>query len=218
VALAGITPGPGRNLGLNRPLAEATLDAGLRAGVTRVLLASSSAVYGAGGIPFTEDAPCAPVNAYGAAKLEMEAACAPWRARGLDICALRIGNVAGADALLLNVARTGPGGAVVIDRFADGGGPVRSYIGPATLAAVLATLCRHPGPLPEALNIAAPDPVAMTALAQAAGAHIETRPAPRGAHQRITLDCRRLAALHRFAPGDSTPAEMVRQWRAAGGA
>ncbi len=216
VALAGITPGPGRDLGLNRHIAEATLDAGLRAGVTRVLLASSSAVYGAGGIPFTEDAPCAPVNAYGSAKLEMEAACAPWRARGLDICALRIGNVAGADALLLNVARTGPGDAVVIDRFADGGGPVRSYIGPATLAAVLATLCRHPGPLPEALNIAAPDPVAMTALAQAAGAHIETRPAPRGAHQRITLDCRRLAALHRFTPGDSTPAEMVRQWRAAG--
>lgn len=216
VALAGVTPGPGRDLGLNRHIAEATLDAGLRAGVARVLLASSSAVYGAGGsIPFTEDAPRAPVNAYGSAKLEMETACAPWRARGLDICAMRIGNVAGADALLLNVARAGPGGAVVIDRFADGGGPVRSYIGPATLAAVLATLCRHPGPLPEALNIAAPGPVAMTALAQAAGAHIETRPAPRDAHQHITLDCRRLAALHRFAPGDGTPAEMVRQWHAA---
>jgi len=40
------------------------------------------------------------------------------------------------------------------------------------------------------------------------------RPAPQGAHQRITLDCRRLAALHRFAPTDSTSTEMVRQWRA----
>ena len=215
LALAGVTPGPGRDLTLNRRLAEATLDAALQAGVRRVLLASSSAVYGAGdGTPFSEDAPLAPVNAYGAAKLETEAACAPWRTRGLDICALRIGNVAGADALLLNVARAGPGDAVVIDRFADGGGPVRSYIGPSTLAAVLTTLCHHPGPLPEALNIAAPEPVAMAGLADAAGARIEMRPAPQGAHQRITLDCRRLAALHRFAPTDSTSTEMVRQWRA----
>jgi len=215
VALAGVTPGPGRDLRLNRTLADATLDAAVRAGVRRVLLASSSAVYGAGdGTPFAEEAARVPVNAYGAAKQEMEAACAPWRARGLDICALRIGNVSGADALLVNVARAGTGGAVVIDRFADGGGPLRSYIGPVTLAAVLATLARHPGPLPEALNIAAPEPVTMAALARAAGARVETRPAPPGAHQCITLDCRRLAALHRFAASDSTAEEMVRQWRA----
>ena len=149
IALAGVTPGPGRDLSLNRSIAEATLDAACRAGVRRVLLASSSAVYGPGdGRPLDEDAPCAPANAYGAAKLEMEAACAPWRVRGLDICCLRIGNVAGADALLVNVAQGGPDGAVVIDRFADGGGPVRSYIGPGTLTAVLSTLCRAPGPLP----------------------------------------------------------------------
>jgi len=215
VALAGVTPGAGRDLGLNRRLAEATFDAAARAGVGRVLLASSSAVYGAGdGTPFAEEAPCAPVNAYGTAKQEMEAACTRWRARGLDICALRIGNVSGADALLVNVARAGAGGAVVIDRFADGGGPLRSYIGPVTLAAVLATLARHHGPLPEALNIAAPEPVTMAALARAAGARVETRPAPPGAHQCITLDCRRLAALHRFAASDSTAEEMVRQWRA----
>ena len=216
VALAGVTPGPGRDLGLNRGLAEATLAAAAKAGVRRVLLASSSAVYGVGdGTPFAEDAPCAPINPYGTAKREMEAACLRWRARGLDICALRIGNVAGADALLRNVARAGAGGAVVIDRFADGGGPVRSYIGSATLAAVLATLVRHPGPLPVALNIAAPEPVAMTALAEAAGAQIGMRPAPPGAHQHITLDCRRLAACYPFDARDSTAKEMVRQWREA---
>ncbi|MET4101740.1 UDP-glucose 4-epimerase [Roseovarius sp. MBR-78] len=215
VALAGVVPGPGRDLSLNRTIAEATVDAAAQAGITRVILASSSAVYGAGEA-MDEDAPPAPVNAYGAAKREMETACAPWRARGMEICCLRIGNVAGADALLLNVA--GGHGALVIDRFADGGGPVRSYIGPATLAAVLATLCRHADPLPDVLNIAAPVPVAMTALAQAAGARYETRPAPPEAHQRITLDCRRLAALHHFAPKDSTAAEMVRQWHASSAA
>lgn len=215
IALAGVTPGPGRDLSLNRSIAEATFEAACRARVRRVLLASSSAVYGPGdGRPLEEDTPCAPANAYGAAKLAMEAACAPWRGRGLDVCCLRIGNVAGADALLVNVAQGGPDGAVVIDRFADGGGPVRSYIGPGTLAAVLATLCRAPGPLPRVLNIAAPAPVAMTALAEAAGAPYTMRPAPPGAHQRITLDCTRLAALHDFAPGDRMVAEMVRQWRA----
>jgi len=214
IALAGVTPGPGRDLTRNTTIAEATLAAVHEAGVPRVLLASSAAVYGARpGTPFAEDAACAPANAYGAAKRAMEIACASWRARGLDLCTLRIGNVAGADALLLNVGKAGPGDAVVIDRFDDGGGPVRSYIGPATLAAVLATLCRHTGPLPAVLNVAAPEPVAMTALADAAGARSEMRPAPPGAHQRITLDCRRLAALHRFAPEDSTADEMVRQWQ-----
>ena len=131
IALAGVTPGPGRDLSRNTTIAEATLAAAHETGVPRVLLASSAAVYGARpGTPFSEEAACAPANAYGAAKRAMEAACAPWRARGLDICCLRIGNVAGADALLLNVGRAGPGGAVVIDRFDDGGGPVRSYIGP----------------------------------------------------------------------------------------
>ena len=216
IALAGVTPGPGRDLSLNREIAEATLDAAFHAGVRRVLLASSSAVYGAGcGKPFEEEAPCAPVNAYGAAKRDMEAVCGPWRARGLEICCLRIGNVAGADALLLNVAHTRAGEPVRIDRFADGGGPVRSYIGPATLAAVLATLCRHAGPLPPVLNIAAPVPVAMTALTEAASARYEMHPAPTGAHQRITLECSRLVALHNFAAGDSMATEMIRQWQTA---
>jgi nucleoside-diphosphate-sugar epimerase len=216
IALAGVTPGPGRDLSHNRHIAEATLDAACQAGLRRVLLASSSAVYGPGdGRPVNEDAPCAPANAYGAAKLEMEAACSPWRGRGLDICCLRIGNVAGADALLLNVAHGVKGGSLSIDQFADGGGPVRSYIGPGTLAAVLATLCRAPGPLPRVLNIAAPAPVAMTALAEAAGAPYTMRPAPPGAHQRITLDCTRLAALHDFEPEDSTASVMVRQWERA---
>ncbi|MGX0901487.1 UDP-glucose 4-epimerase [Roseovarius sp. MBR-79] len=211
VALAGVVPGAGHDLAHNRILAEATLAAAESAGITRVLLASSSAVYGSGE-HITEDTACAPANAYGAAKLEMEAVGRAWRDRGLEVCALRIGNVAGADALLLNVARGT--GEITLDVFADGAGPLRSYIGPRTLAQVLVTLCLRDGALPSALNIAAPAPVTMAALAQAAGASSRPRPASPTAHQRITLDCTRLAALHAFAPEDSTPGEMVRQWRA----
>lgn len=214
VVLAGVTPGPGKDLGLNRSLAEACLEAASRAGIPRVLLASSSAVYGAAtGEPMPETAPCAPVNAYGAAKLDMEQACASWRAQGMDLCLLRIGNVAGADALLLNVAMAAPGQVIEIDVFKDGRGPVRSYIGVRTLAQVLRTLSLQPAPLPNVLNIGSPEPVSMDALADAAGQPWRARVAAGPTPQMITLDCSLLASLHSFAAQDSDPADMVRQWK-----
>lgn len=210
VMLAGVTPGPGKDLDLNRTLAEACLDAASQAGISRVLLASSSAVYGAGAV-LSETATCAPVNAYGAAKLRMEQACAPWRKQGMDLCLLRIGNVAGADALLLNAAKAAPGQTIEIDIFDDGRGPVRSYIGVRTLAQVLQTLCLHPASLPAVLNIGTPEPVSMDALADAAGQPWRARVAASQSPQTITLDCSLLASLHSFAPQDSDPANMVQQ-------
>jgi nucleoside-diphosphate-sugar epimerase len=216
VSLAGVTPASAADLSLNTPLAVAVLQAAVTAGIPRVLLASSSAVYGAGnGIPLAEGSPLAPVTPYGSAKQEMEAACAPWRARGLEVCCLRIGNVAGADALLSRAARAAPDVPLTIDRFADGGGPVRSYIGVETLADVLHHLATRTAPLPACLNIAAPREVAMTDLADAAGRAVERQSAPSDAQQRITLDCSALAALYRFAPASCDPAEMVAQWRRA---
>jgi nucleoside-diphosphate-sugar epimerase len=175
-------------------------------------LTSSSAVYGApkGNAPLQEDDEPRPVNDYGRSKLAMEEICEPWRARGMDICCLRIGNVAGADVLLLNgMAADKP---LVIDRFDDGGGPLRSYIGPATLARITATLAANPEPLPFHINIGAPEPVAMADLASAAGIAWAWQKAPPSAHQRITLDLSRLEALYSFAPTDSRPKELIDQW------
>jgi UDP-glucose 4-epimerase len=211
IAYAGITPAYGADLGLNADLAEATLAAAFEAGIGRVLLTSSSAVYGApkGNAPLREDDKPNPVNDYGRSKLVMEEICAPWRARGMDICCLRIGNVAGADVLLLNgMAADKP---LFIDRFDDGGGPLRSYIGPATLARITASLAAHPGFLPSHLNISAPVPVAMADLASAAGFAWTWQEAPATAHQRITLDLSRLEALYSFAPADSDPREIIDQ-------
>ncbi|AHM03752.1 hypothetical protein roselon_01364 [Roseibacterium elongatum DSM 19469] len=214
ICLAGVTPGPGADLSLNTGLAEAALTAAHRAGIGRVLVASSSAVYGAGdGTPFSETARTDPVNAYGAAKLDMERACAPWRDKGVEVCCLRIGNVAGADALLLNVARSAPDQPLVIDRFADGRGPVRSYIGARSMADVLLTLATTPRDLPEVLNVAAPGHVWMEDLARAAGHPFDFRDAPPTAYQSITLACARLAALHDFAPDAADPAALVTQWK-----
>ncbi|WP_273523523.1 NAD-dependent epimerase/dehydratase family protein [Rhodosalinus sediminis] len=195
LVLAGVTPGPGAALEDNAALAAACLDAARAAGIPRVLYASSSAVYGAPGArPFREDDAPAPVSAYGAAKLAAEHACAAARGAGLEVCALRIGNVFGADALTTNAARLGPGEALAIDRFADGAGPERSYIGPATLARVLGALAADPAPLPETLNLAAPGRVAMADLATAAGLPWRWTPAPEGAVRRLLLDCSALAA------------------------
>lgn len=214
VCLSGVTPGPGADLSLNKPLALSVLRAAYHAGIPRVLLASSSAVYGAGdGTPFSETSATDPVNAYGEAKLVMEQASAPWRDAGLEVCFLRIGNVAGADALLLNVVQSTADQPLSIDCFPDGRGPVRSYIGASTLAGVLYDLATQPRSLPQTLNIAAPGTIFMEGLARAAGHPFEYRPAPPGAHQHITLDCQALAARHAFAADASDANQMVAQWK-----
>jgi NAD dependent epimerase/dehydratase family enzyme len=124
---------------------------------------------------------------------------------------LRIGNVAGADALLTNMARP-----LVIDQFADGRGPLRSYIGAQSLARVLQTLAGRDG-LPEVINVAAPMPVEMADLAQTAGLDWAYRAASVTAVQSITLDSAVLDGLYRFEAAESSAADMVAQWRAVRG-
>ncbi|MCB1397027.1 MAG: NAD-dependent epimerase/dehydratase family protein [Rhodobacteraceae bacterium] len=204
LVLAGTTPSTGQDMGLNVTLGQACLHAARTAGIGRVLLASSSAVYGVGReAPWHEDDAVDPPSAYGRAKLEMERTCA-----GSDVCALRIGNVAGADALLTNPARP-----LLLDRFPDGGTPERSYIGPQSLARVLRVLARSPA-LPPVLNIGAPRPVTMGALARAADLPVTLREAPPTATARLVLDCARLETLVPFAQNESTAPEMIAQWRA----
>ncbi|MEM6277240.1 MAG: NAD-dependent epimerase/dehydratase family protein [Pseudomonadota bacterium] len=149
-----------------------------------VLLASSAAVYGnagASGTPLREGMPLpTDVSTYGAAKREMEQA-AP------DAVCLRIGNVAGVDAIL--------GGwkeGFSLDTFSDGTTPRRSYIGPLTLAYALAKLCCEPHDLPKCLNVAEAGSVEMGALLKAAGLPFNTRKAPDNAIPDVTLDTTRL--------------------------
>lgn len=222
VMLAGVTPGSGVDiaaLAANRDLALGCLAAAKAAGIGRVLLASSSAVYGVApdGAPFAETAPPHPLSPYAMAKLQMEAACDPARQAGTEVCALRIGNVAGADALLgpLTGLPVDPARPLRIDAFADGLGPLRSYIGGATLARLLAALARLPGALPPVLNIAAPTPVRMVDLARAAGWPHQLVAAPASAHQTITLDCALVNRLCPFSPEDNLVQTMVQQWKAS---
>lgn len=205
-------------LALNVSLVTQAMQAAAAAKIPRVIVASSAAVYGGGtGRPFCESDTLAPINRYGAAKRDMEKSCRELsQASGIDVCMLRIGNVAGADALLGNAVNWRPGDEPIpLDIFPDGSGPRRSYIGPESLAQVLKALALSPLPLAPVLNVAAPQCVSMDALLDAAGIawtpkHVEASPL-----QNILLDCKRLEALAFFDASASEPMQIVSQWRRA---
>jgi nucleoside-diphosphate-sugar epimerase len=224
LCLAGVTPGHGGDLGDNARLAEAAIRAaqscnaargraknGASDRKTRVLLASSAAVYGNQPGVLSEGAPLHPANPYGAAKAEMEAQTLRLGAEaGVAVTALRIGNIAGLDAIL---GGWRPG--FQLDFFADGTTPRRSYIGVRMLAQVLAALVQHPD-LPNVLNLAQPGPVAMGDLLHAAGLDFRLRPAPDTAIPEVALEVTRLAGL---LPPDvplpaADPAQLVAEWAA----
>jgi nucleoside-diphosphate-sugar epimerase len=203
---------------INVSLVDQALQAAAAAKIPRVLIASSSAVYGAGrGVPFSENSVLDPANAYGAAKRDMETLC---RARaadyGIEICLLRIGNVAGADALLGPTEGWRSGDAPRrLDVYPDGDGPRRSYIGPESLADVLRCLALQSLPLPQVVNVAAPAAVSMKALLDAAQIDWDPRFVPASALQDIVLDCARLTTLSDIAVLDGAADSLVAQWRSA---
>ena len=206
LVLAGVTSGDATALARNTDLALAGVDLAQRAGLGRVLVASSQAVYGAVPGAAAEHTPCRPVNPYGAAKLAMEQAL---QGRpGVTI--LRIGNLAGSGALFRQAAL----GPVMLDRFADGQSPRRSYIGPAELARVILALLAHPDPLPPVLNVALPGAVAMSALLEAAGVGYAWQPAPPAALPEALLDVS-LLRRHLDLPA-ADPARLVAEARQGG--
>ena len=141
-----------------------------------------------------------------AAKLAMEQALT----HAPEVTALRIGNYAGSGALF-HAARQGP---VSLDQFPDGRSPLRSYIGPVSLARVLAALLAAPGALPPVLNVALPGGVEMAALLHAAALPFTLRPAPETACAEMVLDVTQLCALRNQPP--ATASALILEARAGG--
>lgn len=209
LALAGGRQVPDVNVAVALRALQAAADQGGR----HVFLCSTAAVY-PGGSGLSEDMALAPVSDYGAAKAAMEDAALEFTARhgGPGLTILRIGNVAGADALL-GARRDGP---VVLDPTPDGRGPVRSYIGPMTLGAVIARLCvmaAEGAALPKVVNIATPLPATMAALAEAAGLEWRWGPVNPAVIPEVVFDTRRLQSLVKLPPTASSPMVMVKEWR-----
>ncbi len=121
------------------------LEAMRDAGVDRLVISSTAAVYGErGATPIREDAPLGPINPYGESKRSLEAA-ADWFARAYELRAvsLRYFNVAGASAtngerhepethLIPNAIRAASGGDPLTlfgtDYPTPDGTPIRDYV------------------------------------------------------------------------------------------
>lgn len=216
VALWGLTSGSEAELAINSVLALASRDLALACGAKRVLHLSSAAVYGAGEAMQERRRP-APANAYGRAKLDMEAQVAQFADENLSHCCLRLANVVGADSLAPALAPSNDT-PVKLDQFPDGRGPMRSYISPGHLARVLTSLAiLPPDSLPEVLNVAAFDPVGMSDLAHAAGKDIHWSDAPATALQTVTMDVSRLASLLPDLSLRKSAEDMISDWQALRG-
>jgi len=224
INFAGVTPASeSPDFTANARLATACLSEAARLGINQVFLASSAAVYGRPktNAPLLESATLQPVSDYGIAKLAMENAAVPFQSK-LSVTCMRIGNVAGADSVLLN--RT-PASSQIwqpLDCFEDGNTPLRSYIGARTLAQVLRSLCAASisgQKIPPKLNVASPAPIFMEQLLQAASA-VGTKlgwrlvSAPPDALPAVVMSTSVLESFHKFRAQDDLPSEMIHQWRA----
>lgn len=193
---------PGSDLGLNVAIAKSLVDVvSAMTAPPRVLLASSSSVYGATQGLLSEATPVAPVNDYGRSKVEMEQVVA-----GSGITCLRIGNVTGADALLGKGLRD-----ITLDQFSDGTTPRRKYISPLQIAEVMISLSKASA-LPEILNVGTPHLIEMGELAAAAGCKVTHRIAPIDALPAIDLNTSLLCRFHSFGPDASQPKQLLRHW------
>jgi nucleoside-diphosphate-sugar epimerase len=174
VVLWGATAGSPQDLAANRTLSAMAYTAAAEAGCPAVAVMSSAAVYGPGaGTPLAETAPLAAASPYGLAKAEMEADLLRARSdlaqTAPALSLLRLANVVGADMLGRAVARASRTQPLLLDRFADGHGPRRSYLSPVTMArCCLALAASPPTGGAEVLNVAdGPRPVAMDAVLEA---------------------------------------------------
>lgn len=209
--LAAATRGDEVALAANPRMAAALGAASRAAGARHVLFASTAAVYAPGPAALSETAPSPGANAYGRSKLAAEVALrAALAGSATGLTCLRIGNVAGADALL---GGTRGADEIVLDPVGQGG-PRRTYIAPDVLAAVLLHLCRQAATgvdLPDVLNIGQAPALDMADLLAATGRAWRFGPPRDGAVPVVELD---LALLRQMA--DLPPATAVAMVRAAG--
>lgn len=214
LCLAGVIRGSDSALALNEALALAACRAATVQGARHVFLVSSAAVYAPSDGALHEDLPLFPPAPYGKAKAAMErAALAMMPLDGPGLTILRIGNIAGFDALLGGMR------ADVQPRLdpveGQDKGPVRSYIGPVTLARLLMQLAELAAwgiRLPRILNIAAA-PVAMGDLLDAAAADWAFGPDNLNVIPRVELDITRLKNIVDLPSDAGQAAVMVGEWQ-----
>lgn len=222
INMIGQTEGSAEDLtAVNVTFVNDLLRVAAETGVAHVVLASSAAVYGRGsGTPLCESADLTPLTAYGTSKARMEDVAHDHAARHATpaITILRIGNVAGADALTQAAQRhLASGTAMPLHLFDNGRAATRSYIGPDDLCEVTRACAPHSGVSPRVLNVAHHQPVQLDHMLAAYRANLfatldwtET-PAPPGIPPTVTLDTEALQRIVTFPSHDEPADAFVRQ-------
>lgn len=209
LALWGVVPGTG-DLADNIMLAHRAVGIAKESGAARVLHCSSSAVYGPTR-EATEASALVPVNAYGVAKIEMEQSLfSDVSGQSLEpkSAVLRLANVVGADSLFRAIQSGQP---VTLDAFDIGRSPIRSYATPTVIWHAVASLLSV-NAMPDIVNVAASNPVAMHELLEAAQCPFVWRPAPETAVAEVSMSIARLRRL----TGQTLvvrPQDMISEWR-----
>lgn len=227
--LIGRTPQPG-DIGvpnvdtemdeINCALALRVADAAEAANVGSFMALSSAAVYGSSTPPLRESQSGSPISSYGKSKQAMEQKLKA-RKGPMKCISLRLGSLAGCDALLGNVMTAQPDSDIIqLDQFSSGTGPARSYIGPRdfafTIAELAAKATANEG-LPSCLNIAAEEPVTMDALLTEWNDQCRTPieweycPAPDAAIETVALDTTLLSKVSPKTTRNSDASELVKQ-------
>jgi len=204
--LAGQTSGSDEILADNVLSARAVAELALRLAAP-LLHMSTAAVLAPASQDLTEDDVPAPTSAYGRAKLQAEQVLSQTLPNE-HLTLLRLANLAGADMLFGNIRAGLP---ITLDPIAgQPGGPIRSYVGPATLARILDGLVGRVvkgQALPRVLNLAQPGAVAMADVLMATDMRWSWAPPRTGAIPRVTLSTQRLATLVPLSP--ATPRGLI---------
>ncbi|MCI5041156.1 MAG: NAD-dependent epimerase/dehydratase family protein [Donghicola eburneus] len=209
VGLWGVCFGTLEETRVNLDLARAAQSLATQTGADRVIHLSTQSVYGRSCLLAREAQVLTPASPYGQAKAEMED-----MLRGTDgprPIILRVANVIGADAISRSLAGTAP---IVLDRFSDGTGPVRSFVGIADLARIIAALCTCPlEDCPDILNVAAPVDLPMNAILDAAERDFHWKAAPEGALPVATVSTQKLQQSWLPQPQACTAEALYHDWQ-----
>ena len=174
--------------------------------ISKVLLASSSAVYGNHKQNFQEADDCHPKNAYGAAKLKMEMDClsAPFHT---NVLCLRMGNFLGADSLSVNILNQAP---IFLDVGHTYLSALRSYLAPLSFLRIIRSLAQDTGLQNCSINIANPNPFRMQKLLDELKIPYELRLNASGLFDH-ELDLQLISSIHDFRGPEYSYVNMINQ-------
>ena len=205
VSTLGVTSGSEEALAENVRLTRFAQEIGASVGARRVFHFATGAIYAPSAQTLTEDSETVPRHAYGRSKLMAELAVPAARAHRATF--LRLGNVAGADALFRAFSRNE---LVTLDRFSDGRGPQRTYVAPDDLVKVLIHLMyNRVEELPHALNVGGRVPVDMAEIVKARNIPMQRVAAPATALPIQWLSVDRLSGLGITMSKSSDPAHLA---------